>query len=256
MLERIKQGPLLLIILFWGLPPIANAQFYVQMEGGLKWDIVSTFASKGNFDISNKADFIGGARLGYEITPFVALEFGATVHQLNNQYIYQLDGVSWLTEERYLPAQFLQFPIRLRTTVFTVNKRFFIHPYIGISLLMHRSETGQYEWRLQQQTIEDPTNSSSFTYEYNAFFNTRYLMLGEAGISLRYEVTQYFSLLCSFGFSIGSTAIHESMLTWKRKTPALDDRGTLNAQYKGDQFSLNIGVQCSFQPTPKRNVRQ
>lgn len=222
------------------------AQFYVNMEGGLKWDIVQTFATDGDFRFVNKPDFMGGAHLGYEVNPYLAFEVGVYVHQLNNNYAYQLDGVHWLDKERWLPAQFLQFPIRLKTTIFTVKEKLSIHPYIGLAVLIHRHETGRYEWRFQQQKIEDPTNRSSFKYEYNAMFHSRQLMLGEAGLCAQYKLTRHFSLTLTLGFTIGSTAIHESLLYWDRETPALDDEGVLNAQYKGDQLSLMLGVQCMF----------
>lgn len=223
-----------------------KAQFYVNMECGLKWDIVQTFASKGDFTFINKPDFIGGARLGFEVNPYLALELGVYAHQLNNNYRYYLDGVSWLDKEQWLPAQFLQFPLRLKTTIFTIEKKLSIHPYLGISLLVHRHEVGRYEWRFQQQVIEDPTNKSSFKYEYNASFKSRYLLLGEAGLIAQYKITRHFSLTLSLGFTLGSTSIHDSLLYWNRKTPALDDEGILNAAYKGDQISLMLGVQCLF----------
>lgn len=223
-----------------------QAQFYVNMEAGAKWDIVQTFATKGDFAFLNRPDFIGGARLGYEINPYLAFEIGVYAHQLNNKYVYRLDGVSWLEEEKWLPAQFVQIPIRLRTTIFTIKKKLSIHPYLGLAILIHRHEEGRYEWRFQQQAIEDPTNSSTFKYEYNASFKSRYLMLGEAGLIANYKVTRHFCITLSLGFTVGSTAIHESLLYWERKTPALDDDGTLNAQYKGDQISLMLGVQCLF----------
>lgn len=234
-------------MLFWGgIQNSVQGQFYVCMEAGLKWDIVPTSASKGNFEFISKADFIGGARLGCEINPYLAFEFGIYVHQLNNNYVYRLDGVSWLQEEQWLPAQLLQFPIRLRTTIFTIQKKLSIHPYVGIGILVHRHESGQYEWRFQQQPIEDPTYRSSFKYEYNAIFKSRYLLLGEAGLMAQYKITRHFSLTLSLGFSMGSTAIHESLIFWKRKTPAIDDDGILNAQYKGDQVHLMFGVKCLF----------
>ncbi|WP_264792217.1 hypothetical protein [Aureispira anguillae] len=223
-----------------------KAQFYVNMEGGLKWDIVQTYASKGDFEFVKQPDFVGGARLGYEINPYLALELGVYVHQLNNNYIYRLDGVSWLEEEQWLPAQLLQFPIRLRTTIFTIQKKLSIHPYLGLAILVHRHETGRYEWRFQQQAIEDPTHRSSFRYEYAAAFKSRYLMLGEAGLIGQYKVTRHFSITLALGFTMGSTAIHESLLYWQRKMPSIEDDGVLNAQYKGDQITLMLGVQCLF----------
>lgn len=223
-----------------------QAQFYVNMEGGLKWDVVQTFATQGDFEFVNRPDFIGGARLGYEINPYLAIEMGVYVHQLNNKYIYRLDGVSWLENEQWLPAQFLQFPIRLKTTIFTIKEKLSIHPYLGLAVLVHRHETGRYEWRFEQQRIEDPTNRSSFKYEYNASFKSRYLLLGEAGLTANYKITRHFSITLSVGFTLGSTAIHESLVYWERKTPSIDDEGTLNAQYKGDQISLMLGVQCLF----------
>ncbi|CAA6823106.1 MAG: Unknown protein [uncultured Aureispira sp.] len=234
----------LLCLLFIYTP--VKAQFYVNMECGLKWDLVETFASEGDFNFSNRPDFMGGARVGFEINPYLALELGVYVHQLNNNYIYRLDGVSWLAEEQWLPAQFLQFPLRLKTTIFTIQKKMSIHPYLGLALLVHRHERGQYEWRFQQQVIEDPTNRSSFKYEYNASFKSRYLLLGEAGLMAQYKITQHFSITLSLGFTLGSTSIHNSLLYWERKTPALDDEGILNAEYKGDQISLMLGVQCLF----------
>ena len=224
----------------------AFSQFYVNMDGGPKWDIVQTFASKGNFTFVNKPDFIGGARLGFEVNPFLALEIGVYVHQLNNNYLYRLDGVSWLEKEQWLPAQFLQFPIRLRTTILTVKDKLSFHPYLGLSFLIHRHESGRYEWRFQQQPIEDPTHQSSFKYEYNALFKSRYLLLGEAGLMAHYKISKHFSICLTVGFTMGSTAIHESLLFWERKTPSIDDEGILNAQYKGDQISLMLGVQCLF----------
>lgn len=223
-----------------------HAQFYVNMEGGMKWDIVQTFATKGDFSYISAPDFIGGARLGYEVNPYLAFEIGVHVHQLNNKYVYHLDGVSWLEDETWLPAQYLQFPIRLRTTIFTIKEKFSLHPYIGLAILIHRHETGRYEWRLQQQPIEDPTHQSTFKYEYTAAFKSRYLLLGDAGLIGRYQITRHFSITLALGFTVGSTAIHESLLFWQRKTPALDDEGILNAQYKGDQISLMLGVQCTF----------
>jgi hypothetical protein len=214
------------------------------MEGGVKWDIVQTFSSKGDFSFINRPDFIGGARIGYEVNPYLALEVGVIVHQLNNEYIYRLDGASWLEEERWLPAQFLQFPVRLRTTIFTIKEKLSIHPYIGLAVLIHRHEAGRYEWRFKQQVIEDPTNRSTFKYEYNATFKSKYLLLGEAGLMLNYKVTRHFHITLSLGFTVGSTPIHESLLYWERKTPAINDDGILNAQYKGDQVSLMLGVQC------------
>lgn len=223
-----------------------RAQFYVNMDAGPKWDVVQTFASKGSFMFNNKADFMGGARLGYEVNPYLAFEIGAYVHQLNNNYTYRLDGVDWLTDEQWLPAQMLQFPIRLRTTVFTVGEKLSFHPYLGIAFLIHRHQTGRYEWRFQQQPIEDPTHQSSFKYEYNASFKSRYLLLGEAGIMTHYKISKHFNICLTIGFTMGSTSMHESQLSWQRKTPSIDDEGVLNAQYKGDQISLMLGVQCLF----------
>ncbi len=223
-----------------------QAQFYVNMDAGPKWDIVQTFATKGSFEHNKKADFMGGARLGFEINPYLAFELGVYVHQLNNRYTYRLDGVEWLTDEQWLPAQLLQFPIRLRTTVFTIGDKLSFHPYLGFAFLIHRHQTGRYEWRFQQQPIDDPTHQSSFKYEYHASFKSRYLLLGEAGIMAHYKITKHFSLCLAIGFTMGSTSIHESQVTWQRKTPSIDDKGRLNAQYKGDQVSLMLGVQCLF----------
>jgi len=224
----------------------AQAQFYANMEGGVKWDLVQTFSSKGDFLFVDRPDFIGGARIGYQVNPYLALELGVLVHQLNNKYVYRLDGVSWLEDEQWLPAQFLQFPVRLKTTIFTIKEKLSIHPYIGLAILINRHEEGRYEWRFQQQAIEDPTHRSTFKYEYNAIFKSRYLLLGEAGFMFNYKVTRHFHITLSLGFTLGSTAIHESLLYWERKTPSIDDDGILNAQYKGDQVSLMLGVQCMF----------
>ncbi len=232
------------IILFFSVS--SYAQFYVNMDGGMKWDLVHTFASKGDFSFENRPDFIGGARLGYEINPYLALEAGVCVHQLNNKYIYRLDGVSWLKDEQWLPAQFIQIPLRIRTTIFTIQEKLSFHPYLGLAFLIHRHEAGRYEWSFKQQPIDDPTHQSSFKYEYNASFKSRYLMLGEAGIMIQYKISRYFSITFTTGFTVGSTAIHESLLYWERKTPSIDDEGILNAQYKGDQICLMIGVQCIF----------
>ncbi len=236
----------ILLILLCCLAIEANAQFYVNMEGGLKWDVVQTFSSKGYFFYENKPDFMGGAVFGYEVNPYLFLETGVHVHQLNNNYVYKLDGVDWLTQERWLPAQFIQVPLRLRTTVATIKENLSFHPYVGLNILLHRHEDGRYESREYQRPIEDPTFQSSFKYEYNAGFRERYLLLLEAGITARYKITRHFSILCSLGFMMGSTAIHESIVAWERRTPAIKDSGVTHAQYKGDQISLMIGVQCRF----------
>jgi len=235
-----------LLVLFLLVSTSLRAQFYVNMEAGVKWDVVQTFATQGELSYLNKGDFIGGALLGYEVNPYLFFEIGVFVQQLNNNYVYRLDGVDWLEDEKWLPAQFLQFPIRIRTTVATINDRLSFHPYIGLAILIHRHEQGRYEWRFNQRPIEDPTNQSTFKYEYNARFNARYLMLGEAGLGVRYKVTRHFSIVCSIGFMMGSTAIHESMVVWEREMPSIKDNGVTNAQYKGDQISLLFGVQCVF----------
>ena len=223
-----------------------KAQFYVNMEGGAKWDILQTFATKGDFQYVSQADFLGGAILGYQVNEYLFLEMGVMVHQLNNNYVYKLDGVDWLGEEKWLPGQFLQFPLRLRTTIFTIADRLSFHPYLGIAVLVHRHEDGLYEWRSYERPIEDPTFQSRFKYDYDASFNSRYLLLGEAGLTAKYQVTRYFSVLLSIGFTMGSTAIHEVFFAWDRKLPAFHDEGIANAQYKGDQISLQVGVQCLF----------
>lgn len=236
----------LFLLLLICLTTQVKAQFYVNMEGGVKWDVVQTFASKGYFYYQNNPDFMGGAAMGYEVNPYLFLETGIYVHQLNNTYIYKLDGVDWLAGERWLPAQFIQIPLRIRTTVATIKEQLSFHPYVGVNILLHRHEDGRYESREYQKPIEDPTFQSSFKLEYNAGFRQRYLLLLEAGLTARYKVTRHFSLLCSLGFMMGSTAIHESIVTWNRKTPAIEDSGVTHAQYKGDQISLMIGVQCRF----------
>lgn len=241
-----KTGLSFCVIYFYLSVQTILSQFYVNMDGGPKWDIIQTYASKGNFKFDNKADFLGGARIGFEMNPYLALELGVYVHQLNNDYTYRLDGVEWLTEEQWLPAQFLQFPLRLRTTIFTIKDKLSFHPYLGIGFLIHRHESGRYEWRFEQQPIEDPTHQSSFKYEYNAAFKSRYLLLGEAGIMAHYKVSKYFRLCLTIGFAMGNTTIHESQVEWQRKTPSIDDEGMLNAQYKGDQVSMMLGVQCIF----------
>ncbi len=237
----------LFILLGFLTSTTTKAQFYVNMEGGIKWDIIQTFASKGDFSYINKGDFMGGAILGYEVNPYLFLECGVYVQQLNNRYVYQLDGVNWLKNERWLPAQFVQFPFRVKTAVMTIDKNLSLQPYIGLCLLVHRHESGTYEQREYQIAIEAPNSHSFFHYQYSASFRSRYLMLGEAGLSARYKITRQFSLLCSLGFLMGSTTIHETFVFWNRKMPAFKDEGVVNAQYKGDQISFMIGVQCVFQ---------
>ena len=223
-----------------------SAQFYVSMEGGTKWDVVQCFATKGTLSFQNSPDFIGGASLGFVVNPYVSLEIGAYVHQLNNRYQFKLDGVRWLNEEIFLPAQFLQFPFRLRTKLFTINDLFFIEPYLGVSFLLHRHKTGNYELHTQQTMIDDPSLNAVFSYVYAARLQSNYAVLGEAGVSMRYQVSKYFSASLSFGFTVGASTIHEANVTWERDLPAFQDEGWLNAQYKGDYFSLNLGVQCIF----------
>ena len=74
----------LLCLLFIYTP--VKAQFYVNMECGLKWDLVETFASEGDFNFSNRPDFMGGARVGFEINPYLALELGVNIELMNLAY--------------------------------------------------------------------------------------------------------------------------------------------------------------------------
>lgn len=57
-----------------------------------------------------------------------------------------------------------------------------------------------------------------------------------------YKVTRY----CSITFSLGFTMQVRRFINLCCIGNGMDDDGILNAQYKGDQISLMLGVECLF----------
>lgn len=246
---------LILLFLGWSalFTKVQAQQWYISMEGGLKWDFAQTFATdESELCLATIADFIGGANWGVVLNPYLFIETGIYVHQFNNSYTLKVDNVKWFTRQRWLPAQMLNLSLRMRTTVFTIQDKFSLHPFIGISLLVQQHQKGLYQSSFERLAADPQHIESYFRYEYEAFFRNKQLLLAEAGLMAAYQLQKNFRLTFSLNFMLGRATINEVHLTWERHLVNIRDSGENSIKYKGDQVNMMIGVQWMFGKAQKK----
>ncbi|MCP4441229.1 MAG: hypothetical protein GY810_20180 [Aureispira sp.] len=246
---------LILVLLGWStfFTQIQAQEWYISMEGGLKWDFAQTFStSESELRLSSAPDFIGGANWGVILNPYLFIETGVYVHQFNNNYTLDVDNVEWFKHQRWLPAQMVNFSLRMRTTVLSIQEKFSLHPFIGISLLIQQHQNGKYQSSIDRLPADPQHVESYFRYEYEAFFRTKQLLLAEAGLMAAYTLQDNFRLTCSINFTLGKATITEAHLKWDRHLVNIRDSGENSIKYKGDQVNLMIGVQWMFGKAHKK----